>query len=154
MTMAYPIGSWVASTITTTSPRAQNDRASQFAAFAAARTDWQSEAQRRLAYLIRLPEGWDGHQGRPVVPTIAEYAYHLMEALLLRPGVPMPSITPLSYGGLVLEWHRKGWDVEIEIDAPASHCVYTHDLASGAEEDFRLGYRLERLKHVVAKIAD
>jgi hypothetical protein len=73
---------------------------------------------------------------------------------MLRPGVPLPSITPLAYGGIMLEWHRRGWDIEIEIDAPASHHVFTRELATGTEADFVLSGRLDRLKGEIAKIAD
>jgi hypothetical protein len=128
--------------------------ASQIAAFQSVRTDWQRVAERRLNEVIRLPVGWDGHQGKPVEATIATYAFGLLEALLTMPGVPLPSITPLSYGGLVLEWHRKGWDVEIEIDAPSSHHVYTRELALGIEKEFWLGLQLRQLLDVLKQISD
>jgi len=141
------------SAVATAPPHPARSSGSEIAAFNLSRTDWQPAAERRLNQVIRLQAGWDGHQGVPVNVTIANYAYRLLGALLVRPGVPLPSITPMSYGGLLLEWHRKGWDVEIEIDAPASHHIYTHELASGTENEFQLGFRLDQLRTVIGKIA-
>jgi hypothetical protein len=127
-------------------------RASDVTAFSG--PDWMSRAAQRFVDLIRLPVGWDGHQGHPVSPPIADYAYRFLQKLMLQPGLTLPSITPLAYGGIMLEWHRRGWDVEIEIDAPAQHHVYTYEIASGLEEQFVLGPRLDRLRDIVSKIAD
>lgn len=156
MTLAYDFAykDEAVSPIATAQPHPARSSNSQIAAFNLSRPDWRQAAERRLNQIIRLPAGWDGHQGKPVNATIASYAYRLLEALLVRPGVPLASITPLSYGGLVLEWHRKGWDVEIEIDAPASHHVYTHELASGTERELWLGLRLDQLRDIIGKIAD
>jgi hypothetical protein len=135
------------------SPRgADVSRASDVTAFSS--HHWQSKAAQRLVDLLRLPIGWDGHQGRPVSPPIADYTFQLLQKLMLRPGLPVPSITPLAYGGVMLEWHRLGWDVEIEIDAPTSHHVYTYEIASHTGDQFSLGPRLERLGHIMAHIAD
>jgi hypothetical protein len=128
------------------------NRASDVTAFSS--YHWQSKAAQRLADLLRLPTGWDGHLGRPVSPPIADYAFQLLQRLMLRPGLPVPSITPLAYGGIMLEWHRLGWDVEIEIDAPTSHHVYTYEIASQTGDQFSLGPRLERLGPIMAHIAD
>jgi hypothetical protein len=135
------------------SPRGAGiNRASDVSAFSS--PDWKSKAAQRFVDLTRLPIGWDGHQGYPVSPRIADYAFQLLQTLMLRPGLSVPSITPLAYGGILLEWHRLGWDVEIEIDAPASHHVHTYELATHKEEQFLLGTRLERLRGIMAHIAD
>jgi hypothetical protein len=141
-------------TSSTAQPRPARSSGSQIVAFSQTRTDWQPFAARRLNEIIRLPVGWDGHQGKPVNATIASYSYNLLEALLTMPAVPMPSITPLSYGGLVLEWHRRGWDVEIEIDAPASHHLFAHELASGEEWESWLGPQLTQLQGIIKRISD
>ena len=122
--------------------------------FTTVRTDWQRPAERKLLELLRLPHGWDGHSGKPTNPVIAEYTYRLLEILMLRQGVPLPIITPLSYGGIIIEWHRKGWDIEIEIDAPASHHVFARELATGKENSYRLGLRLKELGTTIEKIKD
>lgn len=143
-----------ASTAATAVSRHSSSSVTQIAAFIFTRMDWQRQAENRLMEVVRLPVGWDGHQGRPSNPSIANYVYSLLEKLMVLPGLPLPSITPVSYGGIVLEWHRKGWDVEIEIDVPSSHHVYAHELATGIEGDFWCGSQLNRMRDVVRKISD
>ena len=72
----------------------------------------------------------------------------------MQPKVPMPAIVPLSYGGIQIEWHRKGWDIEIEISAPNQMHIYQHEIASGDEEEFDLGADLSRLGAVIDAIKD
>jgi len=156
VTLAFevPYNNRIASAGTTVLSPSLKNASSEISVFNIPRTDWQREAERRLVQLIRLRPGWDGHQGKPANLTIAEYAYILLEALLSRHNIPLPTISPLSYGGLMLEWHRKGWDIEIEIDAPGSLQVYTRELSSGVEDEVRLGRRLDRLRDIVGKVAD
>jgi hypothetical protein len=62
----------------------------------------------RIEDLRALKDGWDGHGGK--APTRAALgAIHLwmMDA----------QIVPLSNGGIQIEWHRDGLDIEVEIDA-------------------------------------
>ena len=89
-----------------------------------------------VSRVTAMQPGWDGHQGKPVDPATAFYSFRLVEGLLARPGIPQPSITPLSYGGLVFEWHRKGWDIEIEIEAPSRLHVYVQRLRQAARTNF------------------
>ena len=71
----------------------------------------------KLSDLINLPEGWDGHLGRPVDFDVAKFAVKFL-ASTLDSESPAPQIVPLSYGGLQLEWHERDIDLEIEIEIP------------------------------------
>jgi hypothetical protein len=114
---------------------------------------WSSHALDRLRRLVDLPTGWDGHDGKP---TTAASAIHALEILgrIMRPGLPLPSIMPLSNGGVQLEWHRKGWDVEMEIVGGRPIAVFTHNLATGVDEDLEIGADLSPLSAVTARITD
>lgn len=63
--------------------------------------------QRRLEYLRILTNGWDGEDA--LAPTDA--AVTLAELVLSTPG----NAIPLINGGVQIEWHLKGADVEIVI---------------------------------------
>ncbi len=95
-------------------------------------TAWEEQAADRLVELLQLPSGWDGHQADRVSRTIVDYACNLIPRLV-GSGVPPPFIAPLAFGGLQIEWHRKGWDLEIEIHAPGKLYVYCREVATGAE---------------------
>jgi hypothetical protein len=72
----------------------------------------------------------------------------------MLPGVPMPSLMPLSNGGLQIEWHRKGWDVEIEVARPNQLHVWAYDIAGDREHEFEVSEDIVPLFEFVAHIAD
>lgn len=84
----------------------------------------------RIASLTTLREGWDGHTGKPVTLGIATYSLQILLAIM-KPSLPSPSIVPLASGGLQFEWHRNGWDVEIEILSPNHVQAWAHNLQTG-----------------------
>ena len=67
----------------------------------------EKATEARLRELEALETGWDGHDGKPIT-----------EAALKAVGMFLehPFIGPLSYGGLQIEWHQDGWEVEVEFD--------------------------------------
>jgi len=60
-------------------------------------------------------------------------------ARVVRPGTPAPFVAPLASGGLQLEWHRNGWDLEIEIEGPGQLYAYARELATDQEWEADLG---------------
>lgn len=114
---------------------------------------WSVQVVARLLDLASLPVGWDGHRGRPVSPQSATYALDVLAAVM-RPGTPAPSIVPLSGGAVQLEWHRKGWDIELEIGGPGETHLYTRELRTGDEEHVELGADLDRFATALEHVRD
>jgi hypothetical protein len=119
--MAAAAAEWI-------SPRRQEPAT----AFSSNAVPWPDAAADRLVELLKLPVGWDGHDARPVSRAVADYATYLLPRIA-RPGMPAPFIAPLSSGALQLEWHRNGWDLEIEIHAPGKLYAYAREQATGVE---------------------
>ena len=105
---------------------------------------WEDQAGDRLVQLLRLQSGWDGHQAARVSRSVVEYACNLLPRLV-NSGVPAPFIAPLASGGLQLEWHRRGWDLEIEIRRPGLLYAFAREIATGAEWDRELTDNLTEL---------
>lgn len=61
-------------------------------------------AQRELANLRRLPEGWDGGNARGVRSELANVALALIDAVTRVDGLATPQFTPLADGGLEVTW--------------------------------------------------
>jgi hypothetical protein len=122
-------------------------------AFSSVVQSWPDSMGDRLAQLLKLPPGWDGHSARPISRTIADYACSLLPRLV-RPGIPPPFIAPLASGGLQLEWHRNGWDLEIEIEAPGQLYAYGRELASNQDWEIDLTDDLRELRPKLESIAD
>lgn len=75
---------------------------------------WHSRLMDRFNELTALPVGWDGYDGKPVSFQCASFAAAVL-AKLFQNGVPAPSLVPGADGSLQIEWHRNGYDVELDV---------------------------------------
>jgi hypothetical protein len=64
--------------------------------------------------LLALPMDWDSYGGQQVIPKSIEAAIGLL-SLFMADHSPLPSLVPTSAGGVQVEWHTKGVDLEIEV---------------------------------------
>jgi hypothetical protein len=100
--------------------------------------DWVQPTLAALHRLLGLPENWDGHGGKQIRVENVQFAYHFL-AQTLHPNTPAPQIVPLSHGGLQLEWHQKGIDLEVEVIRPNEIFVSFEDhRAAGRNFDLAL----------------
>lgn len=78
---------------------------------------WQAEAMGQVCSLVDLPVGWDGN----CAPAVRRDAgMFMLEALVkvMLPGTPSAQIVPTSVGGVQIEWHEAGIDLEFHVAAP------------------------------------
>lgn len=80
-------------------------------------TNWKSAVEERLATLLRRRRGWDGYNASPISAAVAAFALHVLRSIM-QPSTPPPSIVPAHGGGLQLEWHLGGLDIEFMIYRP------------------------------------
>lgn len=78
---------------------------------------WFEEVKRRLEYLIRLEQGWDGYRGLPVSLDNAYFALKMLENIC-GTETPAPQIVPGVAGDLQIEWHTLKGDIELHVKAP------------------------------------
>jgi len=79
----------------------------------------------RINQVLMLRSGWDGAHAQPV----AEAAVHGVVAVLNEialEGAPVPDVSPSIDGGLLLEWRRNGFELEVWI-APDGSASVTYD---------------------------
>lgn len=77
----------------------------------------------RLLSLCYFSTGWDGYCAPPIDRT----AITVARVMMTRP----PQITPMESGGVFLEWHVDGFDLQIEI-APGPSMDRTFEDVSDA----------------------
>ncbi len=78
---------------------------------------WVEGTVEALIRLLTLPDGWDSYGARSVDPACVKTAIEI--ALdIMHDRTPRPTIVPTSSGGVQLEWHTRGIDLEIEIRSP------------------------------------
>lgn len=76
---------------------------------------WLTPILQRLSALLQLPPGWDSYTARSVRPECAVFALGKVLPAFMRLDLPVPSVVPTNSGGLQLEWHTRGVDLEVEI---------------------------------------
>jgi hypothetical protein len=73
------------------------------------------KAIQSLSRLRQLEPHWDGRSAETLTDDACETAVRLLVSLAI-PAPPTAQIFPLTDGGVQLEWHAGGNDVEIEVD--------------------------------------
>jgi hypothetical protein len=107
----------------------------------------------KLVALTNLPAGWDSYGAKPIRQRIIDAAVRWIPSLL-QPSMPAPAVVPQVNGGVQLEWHRKGIDLEIYFDSPDSVHFAAEDRASGEAVEGSLPGAEETLRQWVARISD
>jgi len=80
--------------------------------------------------LSELPPGWDSRKAAPVERTAIVRALEIMAEVMEWHG-PVPAIIPTVEGGVLLEWHRAGLELEIEVE-PTGDAYVTFQTADGS----------------------
>jgi hypothetical protein len=93
---------------------------------------WFDETLATLGKILALEEGWDSYGSPRIEPGVVESAARFL-ATLTSIGAPRPSICPTAHGGIQIEWHNAGIDLEIEFLAPTKVSVL-YEGPEGQEE--------------------
>jgi hypothetical protein len=67
--------------------------------------------------LLELPPGWNSYNARPISKQNVNFALSLLGRIML-PNTPSPDVVPTVRGGVQLEWHIHGIDMEISVLSP------------------------------------
>jgi len=110
--------------------------------------NWFVPMCNRIKELMKLEPGWDGHDGKPVDSDVANFAAKFLRETL-EPDGPVPQVVPLSYGGLQFEWHEKGIDLEIEVEAPNRIFVSFEDSKTDEELEGEFSTDYTEVMHVM-----
>lgn len=80
---------------------------------------WAVHAEQELQQLVDLPAGWDGHRGKRMAEAAVEAVVRVLDGCMTE-RTPFPQYFPLPDGGVQVEWHANGHDIEVEADAAGS----------------------------------
>jgi hypothetical protein len=89
---------------------------------------WCAEAERRLAWLLSLPENWDGYGASPIEHETVRRAWAFLRAVMPANALA-PDIGPTKDGQLQFEWHRRTADLEIRMRSNGEFSVAFEDLS-------------------------
>jgi hypothetical protein len=101
--------------------------------------------------LLTLPPNWDSYQAGTIDPKVVHDAMNFINAAL-GPTSPAPRVVPLSSGGLQVEWHRNGIDLEVVFDRGEEPFFYCINRANGEESEHSLPEHAALLKSIIANL--
>ena len=103
---------------------------------------WPAEVQAAITNFVYLDTGWDGYEGLPVQPNVAEYARRFL-AVISGCTQFVPDVVPLSDGGLQLEWFVGAYEIEVLIAPDDKARVYFECTSDGRTKEIPLGDSLD-----------
>jgi len=93
---------------------------------------WQATIMQGLLETTALRLNWDSYGGLPTSMASISTAFGFLSQVM-DGDTPLPSIVPLSDGGVQLEWHRGEVDIEVTFPVTDAPEVYLYDTVTGNE---------------------
>jgi len=87
-----------------------------------------------------------------VEPAFAASATTLLQTVMDEQ-TPIPSIVPTPPGGVQIEWHVKGIDLEIEVESTSRINVLFEDFRTGVSWETEFTSDLRKLSQIVAMLS-
>jgi hypothetical protein len=118
----------------------------------ASEAEWPTPVLKQAKRLASLRRDWDTHGAPPVAPSNVTAALRFLSSVLTST-VPPPAMVPTHNGGVQIEWHRGGLDVEVLFSGNDEDGLYVRDIVTGDEwegpavegfQRLRLAQRLSR----------
>ena len=94
--------------------------------------EWLATTASELVGLLHLAPNWDSYGARRIDFGQVGSALRVL-ASIMKDDTPPPTIVPTNRGGVQLEWHTRGFDLEIETVTAQSYLVSFEDSRTGEE---------------------
>lgn len=114
---------------------------------------WKEPVVLRLVELLQLPERWDSYEARRIQGKAVSSALYLLESSAGH-HTPMPSIVPTADGGIQLEWHALGVDMELVVSPAEAPQLFFRDRRTAEEWERELGADLGPLSMALRILAE
>jgi hypothetical protein len=111
------------------------------------RVSWLNPTVARASKLLSLPVNWDRLGAPPIDPTAIQHAIDTL-SLFMADHSSLPQWTPTRTGGVQLDWHERGIDLEIafERDEPGGYAVFADHENPGDDWDGPVNQQLARMQ--------
>jgi hypothetical protein len=97
--------------------------------------NWQEVLLREIISLQKLNRGWDSYDAPPISLDAMEFASIVLYNIM-QPHTPLPQVVPTSVGGVQLEWHERGIDLEIHVTGSYEGEIWYEDHRRSRAEPF------------------
>ena len=112
---------------------------------------WVHPTMRTLRALLQLPRNWDGYGANEVQESAVNGSWNLLVEIM-NDDTLAPSIVPLSDGGIQIEWHRHGRNLEIEFFRDEAPSFYFYETDNGVEDEGPAHENLALLRKILAEM--
>jgi hypothetical protein len=112
---------------------------------------WLRIVLQEIKAVAALAENWDGYGSGPIRRDVLWYALRLLQSVM--EDCPAPQLTPMSHEGILLEWHRGGILLEIEIEDAGEAYVIYENKESGADHAWQVSTDFTSLSEPLRAIA-
>ena len=100
---------------------------------------------------LALPPNWDSYNAVAIDSKTVHDAINFIETVL-APTSPAPRVMPLASGGVQLEWHRKGIDLEVIFDPAEEPLFFCKNRVNGEESEHELPKHSSLLASIIASL--
>ncbi len=115
--------------------------------------EWLDPVIDSLDQLLGLEDGWDSYSASRIDAGTAEAVVDLLGEIML-PGTPVPALVPLRSGGIQIEWHERGVDLEIQVRSQTDVRASYDNLGDGdGWDDKKLGANIGPLRGPIRKLS-
>ena len=87
-------------------------------------------AIQRMLQFLELPPGWNSYNARVIGRENVNVALSLLSRTM-RADTPVPNVIPMVRGGVQLEWHTRGINLELSIYSPEEIRFQAEDVRGG-----------------------
>lgn len=109
----------------------------------ASQPPWVNDVVDRLVDVYELQYGWDGVGGVPISEMAFETSLHILPEIMSEQTIA-PLVVPTASGGIQLEWHCAGVDLEIYIEEDGQVSVWCREGSREWEDDYYPRTRLTK----------
>jgi hypothetical protein len=113
-------------------PRISRKNAYAIKIISASEPAWIRPTTTSLLDLLDLPPDWDSY-GANVIDRSQVFAALAVLCHIMQHESPLPTVVPTNTGGVQLEWHTRGIDLEIETVSMNRILVLFEDADTGSE---------------------
>jgi hypothetical protein len=113
---------------------------------------WIAPTVDALSRLLSMPQDWDSYGAPQVDPACVASAIEIA-LTTMHDRTPSPAVVPTSSGGVQLEWHTRGIDLEIEIRSPSRISACFEDHRKNAAWDTEQLYDFRQLRDALREMA-
>ena len=112
---------------------------------------WLQPTIQSFQDLLQVPQNWDGYGASQMNEQVLQLALLLLVEVMDN-DAPQPSAVPLSDGGIQIEWHRRGRNLEIEFPASEPPAFYYYEDNSETECEGPASGSYEQLQRYIESL--